>query len=150
MPFLNGTSKLAFEYSAIMRVQGLNYGLRIAIIICCVFTAILVYLPAEAKATSPHNFERHSIHPWESTSRTLVVLGLCSASIIAANLSLAPWLEASAYRYDHCAPRTGFNPRSISVLVWAPAGAMRIGGHCAVHPFERFAKFQESFRTLDG
>jgi hypothetical protein len=64
--------------------------------------------------------------------------------------SLAPWFEASAYRHGHCAPGTDFNPRSISVLVWAPAGVMRIGAHCAVHPFERFAKFQEGFRTLDG
>lgn len=58
--------------------------LRLGVVLACVVGAVLLYLPAEARATAFHDFYRHFIHPWESTSTTLFILGLCVASIVAA------------------------------------------------------------------
>jgi len=66
-----------------MHAQAPNIRLRFGFALGCVVAAVLLYLSAEAKATAFHDFYRHSIHPWESTSTTLVILALCAASVIA-------------------------------------------------------------------
>jgi hypothetical protein len=67
-----------------MNAQAPNIRLRFGVVLGCAIAAVLLYLPAEAKATAFHDFHRHFIHPWESTSAMLVILVLCAASPVAA------------------------------------------------------------------
>ena len=67
-----------------MHAQAPSIRLRFGIVLACVVVAVLLYLPAEARATAFHGFYRHFIHPWESTSITVIILALCVASVVAA------------------------------------------------------------------
>ena len=67
-----------------MHAHAPNIRLRLGVVLACVVGAVLLYLPAEAKATAFHDFYRHFIHPWESTSTTVFILALCIASVVAA------------------------------------------------------------------
>ena len=66
--------------------------------LCCAIVAVLLYLHAEAKATGFHDFYRHFIHPWESTSATLLTLVVCVVSIVVAG---------PAFRYGSMFQRVG-------------------------------------------
>jgi hypothetical protein len=67
-----------------MHAQAPSIRVRFGVALICAFVAVLVYLPAEAKATAFHDFYRHFIHPWGSTSTTVVILLFSVASLVAA------------------------------------------------------------------
>lgn len=67
-----------------MHAHAPNIRLRLGVVLAFVIGAVLLYLPAETRATVFHDFYRHFIHPWESTGTTVFILGLCVASVVAA------------------------------------------------------------------
>ena len=67
-----------------MRAHAPSIRLRLGVVLACAVVAVLLYLPAETRATAFHDFYRHFIHPWDSASITLLILCLCAASVVAA------------------------------------------------------------------
>lgn len=59
-----------------------NFRLRIVASLMCALVAVVLHGRAEAKATSPHDFYHHSIHPWGSTSASVLLLVTCVASLV--------------------------------------------------------------------
>ena len=51
-----------------------NHGLRLVVGCCCCLAALVVYVPAEAGATSFHNFYHHFVHPWGNVLVSAVIL----------------------------------------------------------------------------
>jgi hypothetical protein len=43
--------------------------------------SLLIYLPAEAHATSFHDFYRHFVHPWGSVGMSWCLLALCVVAL---------------------------------------------------------------------
>src|SRR5262249_14594171 len=77
-----------------------RHGLRLAVGVFCCVAALILYVPAEAAATSPHDFYRHFVHPWGNVlvSATILIFSVAAcASVLAVmrNGSAAQRLLAS-------------------------------------------------------
>jgi hypothetical protein len=56
---------------------------RLLIAVVAVLLSLAIYLPAEARATSFHDFYRHFVHPFGSIVLSWCILGLCVIALSA-------------------------------------------------------------------
>jgi hypothetical protein len=57
-------------------------GPRLAVGASCSLLALLLYVPAEARATAFHDFYRHFVHPWGHALTAFSILAFCVAAVV--------------------------------------------------------------------
>ena len=72
-----------------MNAAAHKLGLRLTVAAACSFLALLLYVPAEAKATAFHDFYRHFVHPWGHALTAIFILAFC----VGAGAAVAPVLR---------------------------------------------------------
>ena len=69
-------------------------GLRLTVGAVCSLLALVLYVPAEAKATAFHDFYRHFVHPWGHALTAIFILAFC----VGAGAAVAPVLRRGSPR----------------------------------------------------
>jgi hypothetical protein len=88
-----------------MSTHAFNIRLRLIVSALCAVAAMVLYVPAEAKAVAFHDFIRSFVHPWGNLVVTLLILGSCVGAIIAAVPVIRMgsfWLRTSATAVAAC------------------------------------------------
>src|SRR5690242_20177947 len=64
-----------------MNVETRYARLRLLFAAIILFLLVLLYIPAEAKATSFHAFYGRMVHPWGNIGLTIAILSLCGLTL---------------------------------------------------------------------
>jgi hypothetical protein len=84
---------LTLTFGVTMNAVPYRLGRRLAVGASCSFLALLLYVPAEARATPFHDFYWHFVHPWGHALTAIFILGFCVAAVVI----VAPVLRRGSY-----------------------------------------------------